>query len=91
MSFTILVGSGAIAGIAFGLIFGTRPVGWLSLLLVPIAAIFYINWWQAQHSENLRSTSALDYIFITPIPLASALVVYGAIFFTRMWLETRQR
>ncbi|MFN3820024.1 hypothetical protein [Blastomonas sp.] len=91
MNVTALMIYGALAGTVFGLIFGTRPIGWLSLLLVPLGAIFYINWWQAQHPENLRSTSALDYIFITPIPLASALVMYGAIFFTRMWLETRQR
>tara|TARA_B100000678_G_C18046147_1_gene436715 strand:- start:9 stop:284 length:276 start_codon:yes stop_codon:yes gene_type:complete len=89
MSFTILVAAGALAGAALALIFGTRPIGCLSLLLVPISAVAYVSWWQDQHPENLRSTSGLDYLFIPPIPLIGALVTYGAIFFIRDWLETR--
>ncbi|MBA4778943.1 MAG: hypothetical protein A2792_17010 [Sphingomonadales bacterium RIFCSPHIGHO2_01_FULL_65_20] len=90
MSFAVLIGIGAAAGAVFALIFGTRPAGWLSLMLVPIGTIFWIYYWQNTHLESLRSTSALDYVFITPVPLVGALMAYGMIFFTKLWLETRR-
>lgn len=90
MSITVLIGIGAAAGAGFALIFGTRPVGWLSLMLVPLCTIFWVYYWQNTHPENLRSTSALDYVFITPVPLVGALMAYGMIFFIRLWLETRR-
>lgn len=41
-----------------------RPkLGCLILLAVPVAMIAYVSWWHGQHPENLRSTSALDYLF----------------------------
>jgi hypothetical protein len=90
MTVLVLIGSGALAGACFALIFGTRPIGWISLILVPIAAIFYVYAWQHNHPENLRSTSALDYVFITPVPLVGALIAYGAVFFVNLWLEIRR-
>jgi hypothetical protein len=91
MSFTILIMAGALAGAALALIFGARPIGCLSLLVVPVAAIFYVSWWQDQHPENLRSTSGLDYLFVPRVPLIGALATYGVIFFVKDWLQTRDR
>lgn len=89
MSFWVLFIAGVAAGAALALMFGTRPIGWISLLIVPISAFAYVDWWQAQHPENLRSTSGLDYLFIPPIPMAGAFVSYAVIFLVRAWLETR--
>jgi hypothetical protein len=53
-------------GLAIGLLAGILPrpkVGCLILLAVPVAMICFIGWWQGQHPENLRSTSALDFVF----------------------------
>lgn len=89
MSFLALISAGALAGAMLAFIFGTRPVGCASLLIVPVLAVLFVGWWQDQHPELLRSTSGLDYLFIPPIPTIGALATYGAIFLLRDWLETR--
>ena len=89
MSFLALILAGAIAGAILAAIFGTRPVGWASLLIVPVSAFLFVYWCQNQHPGLLRSTSGLDYVFVPPIPTIGAIVTYGAIYFFRDWLEMR--
>ena len=89
MSVLTLLIVGACAGGLLSLLFGTRPIGWVSLLIVPIGAFFYVGWWQAQHTEQLRSTSALDFLFVPLVPLAGAFVSYSVFFAVRAWLEER--
>ena len=89
MSFLTLISAGAIAGAFLAAIFGTRPVGCASLLIVPVSAFFFVRWWQNSHPELLRSTSGMDYLFVPPIPTIGAFVTYGAIYFFRDWIEMR--
>ena len=53
-----------IVGFIAGLIVGcVKPEFGCALLAVPVAMFAYIWWWQGQHPESLRSTSALDFVF----------------------------
>ena len=54
---------GFIVGLFVGLATRNRRVGCTFLFAVPVSMIGYIVWWQSQHPENLRSTSALDFMF----------------------------
>jgi len=68
----LLIGLGV--GIAIGLLAPNQRVGCVGLLVVPLAMIAYIGWWQGEHPENLRSTSGLDFIFGPLWPSLGALV-----------------
>jgi hypothetical protein len=54
---------GFLAGFLVGLVFANPKAGCGVLLIVPIAMFVYIGMWQSLHSESIRSTSALDFIF----------------------------
>ncbi len=74
------MGGSFIIGLVVGLficIFLPRPkVGCLALLAVPLAMIVYIGLWQALHPENIRSTSALDFVFGPLWPSLGAIAGY---------------
>jgi hypothetical protein len=74
-------------GLGVGLLVGVllpRPkVGCTALLVVPVAMIFFIGWWQGQHPENLRSTSGLDFMFGPLWPSLGAVIGY----FVGAWLR----
>jgi len=63
MSIWSLVIAGCVFGFLVGISDAKRQVGCLILAAVPIGMIAYIGWWQAEHPENLRSTSGLDFVF----------------------------
>lgn len=69
---------GGIAGLVIGLIVPGDRFGRLLLLAVPVAAFAYVWIWQAQHPENLGSTSALEFIFVPLWPSIAALCGYAA-------------
>jgi hypothetical protein len=69
---------GGIAGLVIGLIAPRDGLGCLLLLAVPVAAFAYVWVWQAQHPENLRSTSALDFVFGALWPSIAAVCGYAA-------------
>jgi len=76
---------GAAAGLLIGILLPRQKLGCAALLVVPITMIFFISWWQAQHPENLRSTSALDFLFGPLWPSLGAVVGY----YTGKWLRSR--
>jgi len=58
----LLIG-GALFGILTGLLIPQLKVGCTALLIVPVAMIGYLALWQSLHPANIRSTSALDFLF----------------------------
>lgn len=58
-----LIIGGAFVGVAIGLMIPQPKVGCIALLVVPVAMFSYIALWQSMHPENIRSTSALDFMF----------------------------
>lgn len=74
---------GAVAGLFVGMLVPRPKVGCFILLAVPVAMIFFISGWQAEHPENLRSTSALDSFFG---PLWPSIGAVGG-YFAGMWLR----
>ena len=78
-------GIGITAGLLVGLLFPRPRLGCFVLLAVPVAMIFFIRWWHAEHPENLRSTSALDFVFG---PLWPSLGAIGG-YYVGMWLRSR--
>ena len=54
---------GSVTGLLVGILVPRPKLGCFVLLAVPAAMIFFISWWQGEHPENLRSTSALDFVF----------------------------
>ena len=75
---------GAAAGLLIGLVLPRSKIGCVVLLAVPVAMILFISWWQGEHPENLRSTSALDFVFG---PLWPSLGAVGG-YFAGMWLRS---
>ena len=75
---------GAAIGLIVGMVLHRPKIGCAALLIVPVAMIFFVSWWQGQHPENLRSTSGLDFIFG---PLWPSLGAIGGYFIGR-WLRT---
>ena len=63
MTIEMLIFCGALLGVSVGFVAQNPRFGCVILLAVPAAMIVYTGVWQATHSEHLRSTSALDYIF----------------------------
>ncbi|WP_287942616.1 hypothetical protein [Sphingopyxis sp.] len=64
---------GFVVGSLVGMVMPSHKVGCFALLPVPIIMIAYISQWQNQHPENLRSTSALDFMFGPLWPSAGAI------------------
>ena len=80
---------GLAAGLLVGLAVQRPKLGCLVLLAVPVAMIFYISWWQGEHPENLRSTSALDFMFGPLWPSLGAIAGYYAGRWLRSHLDSR--
>lgn len=68
---------GAMIGFIIGLGAPRERVGCLVLLIIPVSMFVYTWIWQAQHPENLRSTSALDLIFMPLWPSVGAVAGYA--------------
>lgn len=79
------LGIGAAFGLLAGMLLPRPKVGCVDLLAVPIAMIAFVSWWQGQHPENLRSTSALDFMFG---PLWPSLGAIGG-YYIGIWLRNR--
>lgn len=58
-----LLAAGFACGLLVGVLAPRDKLGCFILLTVPIAMVVYTAWWQGQHPEALRSTSALDFFF----------------------------
>ena len=88
--FTIEGGTaiGAIAGFAIGYLVKRHAAGCAALALVPLAMFGYIWFWQSQHPENLRSTSALDFVFG---PLWPSLGALAGFYIARLVLTGKNR
>ena len=69
-----------IAGVVVGLLIGifTTDHGCAVLLIVPGVMVGYTALWQMTHSESLRSTSALDYLFAPLWPTIGAVTGFVA-------------
>jgi len=76
MTIEAMLISGAVVGLLIGLFSPNGRVGCAILWIVPVAMIAYIAVWQWQHPENLRSTSALDFLFGPLWPSLGASVGY---------------
>jgi hypothetical protein len=63
MSNELLIFCGFVAGLLVALTVRKRAVGCLIMLAVPVAMIAYVAWWQSQNPDQLRSTSALEFVF----------------------------
>lgn len=72
-----LVVGGAVFGLLCGAFISPRKIGCTALLMVPVAMVGYVALWQSIHPENLRSTSALDYMFGPLWPSLGALVGFA--------------
>jgi hypothetical protein len=77
-TFEGLLAFGFLAGLLVGLSVTRHGLGCFLLLAVPVAMIAYVTWWQGRHPENLRSTSALDYLFVPLWPSLAALAGFYA-------------
>jgi hypothetical protein len=75
-------------GVAVGLLVGISipkaRLGCVILLVVPVAMVVFVSWWQGQHPENLRSTSGLDLFFG---PLWPSIGATGG-YFAGKWLRS---
>ena len=63
MTIEMLIFCGAFLGVVVGFVVPNPRLGCVVLLAVPTVMVVYNGVWQATHSEHLRSTSGLDYIF----------------------------
>jgi hypothetical protein len=75
---------GGVVGLLVGVLLPRPKLGCMVLLIVPVAMIFFVSWWQGQHPENLRSTSGLDFVFGPLWPSVGATAGY----FVGMWLRS---
>ena len=64
MTIEAMLRIGAVIGFMIGLGVGRERTGYLALLIIPTGALLYTWLWQGQHLENVRSTSALDFVFL---------------------------
>lgn len=78
---------GAVLGVLIGLLSPNGRVGCTALWIVPVATVAYIAFWQWQHPENLRSTSALDFLFGPLWPTLGASAGYVAALLLRELLD----
>jgi hypothetical protein len=63
MSIEAMLIAGTIVGLLIGMITVRGKAGCTALLIIPVGMVICIAIWQSSHPENLRSTSALDFIF----------------------------
>ncbi len=63
MTIELLLICGFLVGLIVGVLIAKPQLGCLALLIVPVAMIGYISWWQGQNPDDLRSTSGLDFVF----------------------------
>lgn len=84
LTITQLLVCGFVVGLLIGIVLPHPKVGCVGLLAVPIAMFAYIWWWQGEHPENLRSTSALDFVFGPLWPSLGAIAGY----ILGMWLRS---
>lgn len=80
---------GAAVGLLVGIFVHRPKLGCFVLLVVPVAMIFFVSWWQGEHPENLRSTSALDFLFGPLWPSLGAVCGYYAGKWLREVLDRR--
>lgn len=76
MTIEAMLTIGAVIGFMIGLGAPRKRTGCLALLIIPLGALLYTGIWQGQHPENLRSTSALDFIFVPLWPSFGAVAGY---------------
>lgn len=91
MTIEAMLISGAIAGLVIGMMAPQERLGCLMLLAVPIAGFAYVWVWQAQHPENLRSTSALGFFFGPLWPSIGAICGYTTGRIGRSLMRPHQR
>lgn len=73
-----LLAIGFVAGLLVGVAVARPKLGCLILLVVPVAMVAYVSWWQGQHPENIRSTSGLDFLLGPLWPSLGAAAGYYA-------------
>lgn len=66
--------SGALFGVLTGALISPLKAGCFALLIVPVAMIAYVSLSQSLHPEDMRSTSALAYLFAPLWPSVGAIV-----------------
>lgn len=76
MTIEALLIAGALIGMLIGIL--TKDHGCAVLLIVPVAMLGYTALWQMAHTESLRSTSALDYLFAPLWPTLGAVPAFIA-------------
>jgi hypothetical protein len=81
MTIELLLVCGFVFGLLVGIAVAKPRLGCFILLAVPVATIVYIDWWQGENPDKLRSTSALDFIFG---PLWPSLGAIGGLFAGRL-------
>ena len=74
MSMIVALIAGGIFGFIVGLVSRTVKLGCAALFIVPFVHYAYMNWWQSNHIETLRSTSGLDILFLLPITCVGAMI-----------------
>lgn len=74
-----------VLGAMLGLAFSSKRLGCLSLALIPLGGFAYVDWWQGQNLEMLRSTSGLDYLFVQFPVLIGGFAGYALVAFIREW------
>ena len=88
MSIELLIFLGFVAGLLVGVTARKPAVGCLIMLAVPVAMIAYVAWWQSQNPDQLRSTSALDFVFG---PLWPSLGALGGFILGQLLRPDRER
>ncbi|WP_415642434.1 hypothetical protein [Sphingomonas antarctica] len=68
---------GAIIGFLAALLIANFRIGCAGLWIIPIAMIVVVIAEQRLHPENVRSTSALDFVFVPLWPSLGALAGYA--------------
>ena len=63
MTITLFVIVGAIVGFGAAVVFTNARPGCVSLLIIPIAMYFYVDWWVNNNPDLWTSTIALEYFF----------------------------
>ena len=89
MTIELMLIGGLIVGSVIGLTAPNQGLGCIALLLVPICMVLYIDWWQGENPDMLRSTSALDFIFGPLWPTIGAISGFIGSRLFRTWIRTR--
>jgi hypothetical protein len=74
MNMIILLMVGGIFGVVVGLVSRSLKFGCAGLFIVPFAHYAYMDWWQSNQLETLRSTSGLDILFFLPFTCVGAMI-----------------